>query len=52
MEMTFAINSLDYFGKWLLSFTGKVEIISPDNLKITMVKFANEIKTKYLRKSK
>ena len=48
VEMIFATNSLDYIGKWLITFTGKVEIISTKELKQTVLKLAKEIKAKYL----
>jgi predicted DNA-binding transcriptional regulator YafY len=48
VEMVFATNSLDYTGKWLLTFTGEVEIISNDDLKQTVLELAKEIKEKYL----
>jgi predicted DNA-binding transcriptional regulator YafY len=47
-EMIFASNSLDYIGKWLLTFMGKVEIISPPKLIEMMQNFAKEIQQKYL----
>ena len=48
VEMTFATNSLEYIGKWLLTFTGKVEIINTEELKQTVLELAKEIKEKYL----
>ena len=48
VEMTFASNSLEYTGKWLLTFTEKVKIISPDELKVMMKGFAKDLKKKYL----
>jgi len=48
VEMILASNSLEYTGKWLLSFIGKVEIISPPELKILMKEFAEGISLKYL----
>ncbi|MDF1547086.1 MAG: WYL domain-containing protein, partial [Bacteroidales bacterium] len=48
VEMVFATNSLEYIGKWLLTFTSKVEIISPPELKRLMEQLAKEIAEKYL----
>jgi predicted DNA-binding transcriptional regulator YafY len=48
VEMTFASNSLEYTGKWLLTFTGNVEIINPDELKVMMKEFTKDLKEKYL----
>ncbi len=48
VEMIFATNSLEYIGKWLLTFTGKVEIISTEELKQTVLELAKEIQEKYL----
>jgi predicted DNA-binding transcriptional regulator YafY len=48
VEMIFATNSLEYIGKWLLTFTGKVEIVSTKELKQTVFELAKEIQKKYL----
>jgi len=48
VEMTFASNSLEYIGKWLLTFLGKVEIFSPQELKVLMQSFTKKLKDKYL----
>jgi predicted DNA-binding transcriptional regulator YafY len=48
VELVFATNSLEYTAKWLLTFTGEVEIISNDDLKQTVLELAKEIKEKYL----
>ena len=48
VEMIFASNSLEYTGKWLLTFTGNVEIISPEELKLKMQTYAQDLKDKYL----
>ena len=48
VEMIFASNSLEYIGKWLLTFLGKVEIFSPQELKVLMQSFTKKLKDKYL----
>lgn len=48
VEMVFATNSLEYIGKWLLTFTKKVEIIETEELKKTVFELAKEIEKKYL----
>lgn len=47
VEMVFATNSLDYIGKWVLTFTDKVEIISPVELKMTVQNFVKELLNRY-----
>jgi predicted DNA-binding transcriptional regulator YafY len=49
VEMILASNSLEYTGKWLLTFMGKVEIIGPPELKKILRNFTLELKDKYLK---
>jgi predicted DNA-binding transcriptional regulator YafY len=49
IEMVFASNSLEYLGKWLLTFIGKVEIQSPVQLKNLVKSYVKELNAKYLK---
>jgi predicted DNA-binding transcriptional regulator YafY len=48
VEMTFLFPSLQWFGRWLLLWGNRVEIITPTELVAQMKTFALEIKEHYL----
>lgn len=47
VEVTFMYGSLEYFARWLLSYTNGIEIIKPAELKTEIIKFINELSSHY-----
>jgi predicted DNA-binding transcriptional regulator YafY len=49
IEMSFLINSISYFGKWILTMGNKAEIITPIELKNEVKKMIEILKFQYLQ---
>jgi predicted DNA-binding transcriptional regulator YafY len=49
VEMEFMLPDLEYFSRWLLLFTGEVEILSPEVLKERVYQHVNKLQKKYLK---
>ena len=47
-ELTFMYNELEYFARWILSYTSGVEIVEPLELKEEIIKLVNELNQHYL----
>lgn len=47
VEVTFMYSNLEYFARWLLSYTKGIEIIEPPELKTEIIKFVNELASHY-----
>jgi predicted DNA-binding transcriptional regulator YafY len=48
VKMKFLTTCLDSFGRWLISYTNAVTIVSPDALHEKMVRYAEELNNHYL----
>lgn len=47
-EMTFMYSHMEYFARWLLSYTKGIEIIAPSQLKEELIKLVQELNNHYL----
>jgi predicted DNA-binding transcriptional regulator YafY len=47
VRMKFLVSNLSYFGRWLLTYTNRVQIESPPELRTTMKAFAEKLSSHY-----
>ncbi|MHA4843306.1 helix-turn-helix transcriptional regulator [Flavitalea antarctica] len=47
IKMRFLTSCLESFGRWLISYTNGVSIVSPDSLHEKMVRYADELRSHY-----
>ncbi len=51
VQMRFLISCLESFGRWLISYTNAITIISPEPLQEKMIRFAEEMRSHFLPES-
>jgi predicted DNA-binding transcriptional regulator YafY len=51
VRMKFLTSNLSYFGRWLLTFTNRVQVESPLSLRTTMKELAEKLSAHYLNRA-